>query len=148
MISGQKSQTPKSMKTTATLWASLEALSFPSLHELSPTDRDRFILLDAYLRDCLEEWCASGGHLSARSAVLLDDCARTITKRFTLLDGEGQHYFGQFRRLVRRILRGIDIAQAYRQAEQEIVTDPDLADFFGESTTNFTALVETSLYGE
>jgi len=79
------------------------------LHELALADRDRFLLLDAYLRDCIEEWFASGGQLSTRSIVLLDDCARTITKRFSLLNGEGQSYFGQFRKLARRILRGVDV---------------------------------------
>ncbi|WP_201381372.1 hypothetical protein [Ktedonobacter sp. SOSP1-52] len=73
------------------------------------------MLLDAYLRDCLEEWCASGGQLSARSIVLLDDCARSITRRFRLLDGEGQYYFGQSRRLARRVWRGVDMEQAYER---------------------------------
>lgn len=115
---------------TKDLWVALSAQSFPYLHDLSPMDRDGFVLLDAYLRDCLEEWCASGGQLSALSIVLLDDCARTITKRFRLLDGEGQCYFGQFRKLARQILRGVDVEQAYWQAEQELGTDPDQADFF------------------
>lgn len=105
------------------LWAILEAQSFPYLHELAPLDRNGFVLLDTYLCDCLEEWCASGGQLSPRTIVLLDDCAHTITKRFSLLDGEGQYYFGQFRRLARRILRGVDVDLAYRQAMQELVTD-------------------------
>ena len=86
-------------------------------------DRDGFVLLDAYLRDCLEEWCASGGQLSARSFVLLDSCARSITRRFRLLDGEGQYYFGQFRRLARRLLRSVDVNQAYRLAEQEMTSE-------------------------
>jgi len=72
------------------LWASLEAQSFPYLDELPKVERDRFVLLDAYLRDCLEEWFSSGGQLSACSTVLLNDCARTITKRLQLLDGEGR----------------------------------------------------------
>ncbi|EFH85294.1 hypothetical protein [Ktedonobacter racemifer] len=100
---------------TQDLWTALSAQSFPYLHELSSVDRDRFVLLDAYLRDCLEEWCVSGGQLSARSIVLLDDCTLTITRRFRLLDGEGQWYFGQFRRLARRILRGVDMEQAYER---------------------------------
>jgi hypothetical protein len=54
---------------TQDLWTALSAQSFPYLHELSSVDRDRFVLLDAYLRDCLEEWCVSGGQLSARSIV-------------------------------------------------------------------------------
>lgn len=87
------------LQTRQRLWTSLEAQPFPYLHELPLVDRDRFVLLDAYLRDCLEEWCASGGQLPARSIVLLNDCALMITKRFRLLDGEGQWYFGQFRRL-------------------------------------------------
>lgn len=105
---------------TQELWASLEAHPFPHLHELAPVDRDRFVLLDTYLRDCLEEWYASGGQLSAHSAMLLADCAQSITRRFRLLDGEGQWYFGQFRRLARRILRGIDVEQAYHQAERDV----------------------------
>lgn len=113
------------------LWTSLEAQPFPFLYELSPTDRDSFVLLDAYLRDCLEEWAASGGQLSARSIVLLNDCARSITRRFRLLDGEGQYYFGQFRRLTRRILRGVDVEYAYRQAEQEMDTELDWGHAFG-----------------
>jgi hypothetical protein len=107
------------------LWAALSAQPFPYLHDLDPIDRDSFVLLDAYLRGCLEEWFASGDQLSTRSIVLLDDCARTITRRFRLLDGEGQCYFGQFRRLARRILRGIDIAQAYRQVEQDMDAELD-----------------------
>jgi hypothetical protein len=87
------------LKSGQRLWAALSSHSFPYLHELDPVDRDGFVLLDAYLRDCLEEWCASGGQLSARSIVLLDACARSITKRFRRLDGEGQSYFGQFRQL-------------------------------------------------
>lgn len=110
---------------TQDLWAALSAQSFPCLHELAQTDRDRFVLLDASLRDCVEEWYASGGQISARFIVQLDDCARSITRRFRLLDGEGQYYFGQFRRLARRILRGVDVDQAYRQAEQRMDTEPD-----------------------
>src|SRR5712692_5216429 len=94
---------------TKNMWGSLEAQSFPSLPERASVDRDCFVLLDAYLRGCMEEWWVSGGQLSARSIVLLDDCARTITKRFSLLNGEGQSYFGQFRKLARRILRGVDV---------------------------------------
>lgn len=81
---------------TKNLWASLKVQPSPFLHELAQMDRDGFVLLDAYLRNCLEEWCACSGQLSARSVVLLDDCARTITKHFWLLDGEGQSYFGQY----------------------------------------------------
>ncbi len=77
---------------TQNLWSSLSAQPFPYLHGLAVVERDRFMLLDAYLRDCLDEWCASGGQISARSIVLLDDCTRTITRRFRLLDGEGQWY--------------------------------------------------------
>lgn len=102
----------RGVKTITTWWTSLEPQPFPYLHELALADQDRFVLLDAYLRDCLEEWVASGGQLSLRSIVLLDDCARTITRRLQLLDGEGQYYFGQFRRLARRILRGVDVGQA------------------------------------
>jgi hypothetical protein len=80
-------------------WVSLEAQSFPYSHELAPVDRDSFVLLDA--------------------------CARTITRRFRLLDGEGQSYIGQFRRLAQRILRGVDVVQAYRQAEQEMDAELD-----------------------
>jgi hypothetical protein len=36
------------------------------------------------------------------------------------LDGEGLYYFGQFRRLARRILRSVDVEQAYQQAQQEM----------------------------
>lgn len=54
------------------LWDSVKAQPFPSLHELAQEERDSFVLLDTYLRDCLEEWDASGGQLSARSIVLLD----------------------------------------------------------------------------
>src|SRR5258708_34556807 len=110
---------------TQGLWASLEAQPFPYLHELAPVDRGGFVLLDAYLRGCVEEWCASGGQLSARSIVLLDDCAHAITRRFRLLDGEEQCYFGQFSRLARRILRGLDVEQAYCQAEQGMTTQLD-----------------------
>lgn len=87
-------------------------------------DRDSFVLLDAYLRDCLEEWSAFGRQLSARSVILLDDCARSITRRWKHLDGEGQYYFGQFRRLAWQILRGVDMEQAYCQAEDESLDDP------------------------
>ena len=52
--------------------------------------------------------------------MLLENCARGITKRFRLLDGEGLYYFGQFRRLARRILREVDVEQAYRQAVQDM----------------------------
>lgn len=83
------------------------------------------MLLDAYLRGCLEEWYASGGQLSARSIVLLDDCAWGITRGFQRLDGEGQYYFGQFRRLARRISRGVDVQHASRQDEQEINAELD-----------------------
>jgi hypothetical protein len=93
------------------------------------------VLLEAIVHDCLEEWDASGGQLSARSVVLLDDCARTITRRFRLLDGEGQYYFGQFRRLARQILRGIDVDQAYRQAKQGLAAEPGLTDFFENTGT-------------
>lgn len=96
------------------LWTRLEGLPFPYLHELSPTERDRFVLLDVYLRDCLDEWVVSGGQLSAHSIALLYGCAQSITRCFRLLDGEGQCYFGQFRRLARWILRGIDVDQVYR----------------------------------
>jgi hypothetical protein len=48
-------------------------------------ERDRFVLLDAYLHDCLEEWSTPSGQLSARSVVLLDACACTITRHFKLL---------------------------------------------------------------
>lgn len=112
-------------QTGQRLWASLESQPFPRLHELASVDRDRFVLLDANLRDCVEEWLASGGLLSARAIVLLDDCAQSITRRFRLLDGEGQSYFGQFRRLARRILRDVNVGQAYRQAEQEMNTELD-----------------------
>jgi hypothetical protein len=105
---------------TQELWVTLSMHPFPYLHELAPRDRDGFVLLDAYLRDCMEEWHTSGDQLSARSVVLLDDCACTITRRFRMLDGEGQHYFGQFRRLARQILRGVDVEQACRQVEQEM----------------------------
>lgn len=110
---------------TKNVWGALSVCPFPFLHDLAPVDCDRFVLLDAYLRNCLDEWCASGGQLSACSVVLLDDCARSITKHFRLLDDEGQYYFGQFQRLARRILRGIDVEQAYRQAEQEMVAEFD-----------------------
>jgi hypothetical protein len=50
---------------TRDLWAALLSQPFPHLHELASADRDHFVLLDVYLRDCLEEWCASGGQLSA-----------------------------------------------------------------------------------
>jgi len=108
------------------VWVALSAQPFPYLHELAPRDRDSFVLLDAHLRDCVEEWCACGGQLSACSIVLLDDCARSTTKRFRLLDGEWQYYFGQFRRLARRILRGIDVEQAHCQAAQEMNAELDL----------------------
>jgi len=111
---------------TQDLWASLEAQPFPLLHELTPMDQDGFVLLDAYLRTCLEEWYASGGQLSTRSVVLLDDCALSITRRSRLLDGEGQYYFGQFRRLARRILHGLDV----EQAKQKLAADPGSAAIF------------------
>ena len=127
---------------TKDLWATLSTQPFPCLHELVPVDRDGFVLLDAYLRDCVEEWVASGGQLSVRSIVLLDDCARTITRRFRLLDGEGQNYFGQFRRLARRILRGVDVNQAYHQAEQEMDAELDGEHAFDEPLVIPTAWVE------
>lgn len=114
------------------MWAALSTQSFPSLHELTPVDRDRFVLLDTYVRACVEEWCAPGGQLSACSIVLLDDCARSITRRFRLLDGEGQHYFGRFRRLVRQILHGVDMDEVYRQARQEIDTELDEVPVFDD----------------
>lgn len=107
------------------LWAALSAQPFPFLDELAPMERDRFVLLDAYLRDCIEEWSTSGGQLSARSIVLLDECAQSITKRFRRLDGEGQYYFGQFRRLARRILRSVDVDEACCLARQEMNTEHD-----------------------
>jgi hypothetical protein len=67
MISDPAYPRAKSIKTTRNPWAALKERPFPYLHELFPTERDRFVLLDAYLRDCLEEWCASGGQLSARA---------------------------------------------------------------------------------
>jgi hypothetical protein len=45
----------KCAMSTQDLWAVLSVQPFPHLHELVPMDRDRFVLLDAYLRDCLEE---------------------------------------------------------------------------------------------
>jgi hypothetical protein len=77
---------------TQNLWPSLSAQPFPYLHGLAVVERVRFMLLGASLRDCLDEWCASGGQLSARSIVLLDDCIHTITRHFRLLNGEGQWY--------------------------------------------------------
>jgi hypothetical protein len=127
---------------TKNLWAALLAQSFPSLHELAQEERDGFALLDAYLRDCVEEWSAPGDQLSARSIVLLDNCARTIPRRFRLLDGEGQYYFGQFRRLARRILRGVDVEQAYRQAEQEMAAELEWEHVFDESFASPIARVE------
>ncbi|HEU5378018.1 MAG TPA: hypothetical protein VFV38_21565 [Ktedonobacteraceae bacterium] len=130
------------------LWASLEARSFPYLHELALIDRDHFVLLDAYLRDCLEEWRVCDGQLSARSIVLLDDCARSITRRFRLLDSEGQYYFGQFRRLARRILRGVDVEQAYRQAEQEMDAELDWKHAFDELLPGLAFSAEPSARGQ
>lgn len=129
---------------TQNLWASLEVRPFPHLHELTPMDRDRFVLLDASLRDCFEEWCASGGQLSARSIVLLNDCVRSITRRFRLLDGEGQSYCGQLRRLARRILRGVDLNQAYRQAEQEMDAEFGWDHMLDEPFPNLARLSETA----
>lgn len=106
------------LKAELCLWAALSARPFPYLHELAPRDRDRFVLLDSYLRDCLEEWYASGGQLSACSIILLDACAQSITRRIRFLDGEGQYYFGQFRRLARRILRGVDVKCVFDTEEQ------------------------------
>lgn len=40
---------------TQDLWTSLSAHPFPYLHELAPVNRDRFVLLDAYLRNCIKE---------------------------------------------------------------------------------------------
>ncbi|HZO75779.1 MAG TPA: hypothetical protein VFB60_26500 [Ktedonobacteraceae bacterium] len=72
------------------------------------------MLLDAYLRNCLEEWIASGGLLFARSIVLLDVSTRSITRLFQLLDS--CYFFGQFRRIVRRILGGVEMGKVYWQA--------------------------------
>ncbi len=130
------------------LWASLEAHPFPWMHELAPVDRDSFVLLDAYLRGCLEEWFATGGQLSVRSIVLLDDCARSITRRFTLLDGEGQCYFGQFRRLAQRVLRGVDVEQAYRQAKQDMDTELDWSAFLTSPCPKKLTKLHTQKYGE
>jgi hypothetical protein len=105
------------------------------------------VLLDAYLRDCIEEWFAANGQLSARSIVLLDDCARTITKRFSLLDGEGQFYFGQFRKLARRILRGIDVDQAHCQAEQEMAVDLDWEHAFDDFCFDLASPAEAPARG-
>src|SRR5437879_803275 len=60
-----------------------------------------------------------------RSIVLLNDCTRSITRGFRLLDDEGQYYFGQFRRLARRILHGVDVDQTYRPTEQEMDAELD-----------------------
>ncbi|HEY1349897.1 MAG TPA: hypothetical protein VGF67_09760 [Ktedonobacteraceae bacterium] len=57
-------------------------------------ERDSFVLLDSYLRDCLEKWCASDGHLWAYSIVLLDSCARSTTRRFRSLDSGGSFILG------------------------------------------------------
>ena len=46
------------------LWTTLSTHPLLYLHELDPVDWDGFALLDAYLRDCLEEWFASGSQLS------------------------------------------------------------------------------------
>jgi hypothetical protein len=105
------------------LWTSLKAHPFPYLHELAPRDRDGFVLLDTYLRGCLEEWITTDNQLSAHSIVLLDDCVRSITKRFQLLDSEGQYYFGQFRGLAKRILRNLDMNEASLRVEQEMNAD-------------------------
>jgi hypothetical protein len=117
------------------------------LPELAPADRGCFVLLEAYLRDCVEEWCASGDQLSARSIVLFDDCARTITRRFPLLDGEGQSYFRWFRRLARQILRGIDMDQTYRQVEQEMTAELDWEHLPDELLADLVALVEAPVGG-
>lgn len=82
------------------------------MHGLATADQDSFVLLDAYLRYCVEEWFASNGQMCARSIVLLDDCIRTITFDFKLLDGEGQYYFGQFKKLGKRIFRDVDVERA------------------------------------
>jgi hypothetical protein len=121
-------------RNTQDVWAALSAQPFPYLHELAPVDRDGFVLLDAYLRDCLEEWVACSGQLSARSIVLLDDCVRSITRDFRRLDGEGQYYFGQFRRLARRILRSTNVERGYRQAEQEMGAEFGWGNAFDELT--------------
>lgn len=131
-------------QTGQRLWAALSTQPFPYLHGLTPVDRDRFVLLDAYLRACVEEWCASSGQLSTRSIALLDTCAQSITKRFRLLNGEGQYYFGQFRRLAQWILRGVDAEQVYRQAEQEMEAELDQEHDFGELLPDFAFPVETS----
>lgn len=130
------------LRTGQRLWADLEFQPFPYLPGLAPADRDRFVLLDAYLRDCLEEWVASDGQLSARSVVLLDDCARSITRRFRLLDGEGQFYFGQFRKLAQRILRKVDVKQAYHQAEQELAAELNWEHTFDEHLPDLAFLME------
>ena len=135
MISDLKSMRSKGMRTTSNLWASLETHPFPNLHDLVTQDRDLFVLLDAYLRSCIEEWFARPGQLCARSIVLLDDCTRTITKYFKLLDGEGQYYFGQFKKLARRILRGVDVDQA----KQELATNLDWETFLSEVGDTFIA---------
>jgi len=113
------------MRIISKLWASLEASSFPISNELTIQDRDAFTLLDTYLSYCVEEWFACNGQISALSVVLLDNCTRT-TKDLKHLDGEGQCYFGQWRQLARRMLRGIDV----KQAKQELVAaDLDWGDF-------------------
>jgi hypothetical protein len=82
MISDPARTRAKGRKAIMALWAPLETQSFPYLHELAPVDQDCFVLIDAYLCGCLEEWVASGGQLSAGSTRLLDDCARNISRRF------------------------------------------------------------------
>lgn len=139
MISTPKSTVAKGMRTISNLWTSLETSPFPALTELATQDRDLFVLLDTYLRDCIEEWFACNGQLSARSIVLLDDCTRTITKYFKLLEGESQYYFGQFKKLAKWILRGVDVGQA----KQELAaTDLDWKIFLDEPFQNLARLVE------
>lgn len=100
--------------------------------KLAQGDLDGFVSLDAYLRDCLEEWTFSDGQLSAHSIALLNGCARSITKRFQLLDSEGHYYFGQFMRLARRILHGVDVGLAYQQGEQEMNKNLNWEQDFGD----------------
>ncbi len=79
----------------------------PSLHELSPNDRETLEVLDLYLRACLEAFFVNEGCLEARWVVLLDHCSHELAPWLRKLKGEPQQYFTrltQFTAQVRRCL--------------------------------------------
>lgn len=57
-------------------------------------DRDYFVLLDAYLVTVSKNGVFLVDSFPGTPLYCLMNCTRTIIRRFWLLDGEGQCYFG------------------------------------------------------